>query len=131
MKYRTGFVSNSSSSSFIIAVKQSKKCKECGRADPNFFDFVETISQGSYHNSDATQVHARTLEQVESYIKNNWFPDENESKEIAKLIRKLKKLETQENEVGIVSISYHDDMVKEEYEIQKHKKTITELQIKD
>ena len=42
MKYRNGFVSNSSSSSFLIALKKtSTPCPHCGRKDPDFLDMVE------------------------------------------------------------------------------------------
>jgi hypothetical protein len=40
MKIRMGFVSNSSSSSFIIAVKESEKCAHCGRGDISFLDLI-------------------------------------------------------------------------------------------
>ena len=41
MKTRNGFVSNSSSSSFVIAVKKSDACEHCGRRDPDILALIE------------------------------------------------------------------------------------------
>ena len=43
MKQRNGFVSNSSSSSFVIAIKKSanEPCPHCGRSDPNILGVIE------------------------------------------------------------------------------------------
>jgi len=42
MKFRKGFVSNSSSSSFILAIRKDLDvCSHCGRSDPSFFELVE------------------------------------------------------------------------------------------
>jgi len=44
MKTRNGFVSNSSSSSFIIAIKSGDVCPHCGRKDPDILDFMKNGS---------------------------------------------------------------------------------------
>ena len=50
MKAREGFVSNSSSTSFIVAVRKDiNACPHCGRKDP---DILELIEQMSYTNDD-------------------------------------------------------------------------------
>ena len=40
MKIRNGFVSNSSSSSFIVAVNPKEKCPHCGRSSMNIVDVL-------------------------------------------------------------------------------------------
>lgn len=44
MKIRSGFVSNSSTTSFIVAINHEKlgeKCPHCGRSSPNILDMLE------------------------------------------------------------------------------------------
>jgi len=41
VKTRNGFVSNSSSSSFIIAIKSGDVCPHCGRKDPDILDLMK------------------------------------------------------------------------------------------
>jgi hypothetical protein len=47
MKYRNGFVSNSSSASFIVAVNESVPCKHCGRSDMSILDLIDSASNHS------------------------------------------------------------------------------------
>ena len=43
MKIKNAFISNSSSTSFIIAYKNSKPCEHCGRADFDVIDFFKLL----------------------------------------------------------------------------------------
>jgi len=56
MKTRTGFVSNSSTSSYIIACKPSDICPHCGRSDPDFIGLLTELAQMNDQYSDDTQV---------------------------------------------------------------------------
>jgi len=42
MKIRQGFVSNSSSSSFIVAINPKDKCTHCGRSSPDIVNVLES-----------------------------------------------------------------------------------------
>ena len=53
MKIRNSFVSNSSSTSFIICLKPKESCPHCGRSSPNIIDMIE--GRTSY-GCDDTQV---------------------------------------------------------------------------
>ena len=46
MKIRNGFVSNSSSSSFVVAIKKNdgEVCPHCGRGTPNLLKIIEEKS---------------------------------------------------------------------------------------
>jgi len=51
MKSRNGFVSNSSSSSFILAIKDSEVCPQCGRSlDETLLEAVERLHCSSDDN---------------------------------------------------------------------------------
>ena len=65
MKIRNGFVSNSSSSSFIIAYKVDK-CPHCGRSD----DLEFHIKNSENIHSNDTEIYASGKKDVVEYIEN-------------------------------------------------------------
>lgn len=65
MKVRSGFVSNSSSSSFVIAIRKQEPCECCGRTDP---DFLEAVTAAGNYDADS-EVCADTREEVLDYLK--------------------------------------------------------------
>ena len=77
MKRRSGFVSNSSSSSYIIAIKPGKPCEHCGRSDP---DILTAIRQAGDVDDDS-RVRASGEEEVLDYIKTNYMGDMDEDDE--------------------------------------------------
>jgi hypothetical protein len=66
MKIRHSFVSNSSSSSYIIKINKNTTCKHCGRSDP---DIVEIVRAGDDYGD--TRMEYENKEQVLSDIKHN------------------------------------------------------------
>lgn len=107
MKIRTGFVSNSSSSSYVImAPKQSETCDHCGRSDPNLFNTLKSLS-GYHANLDSeTGVCSKetTLERL-----TEWFEDEDP--ETALMIAKVIELVKDPPsgwEVRLCDIGHHD-----------------------
>ncbi len=107
MKTRYGFVSNSSSSSFIVAFKNiNTPCPHCGRKDPDFLDLLE----GS--DSSKNKIYARTTKKTLSLIRQDeqTFMDAKEYRELKKSIDKYKN--NNEWEVTAISLSYYDDALK-------------------
>ena len=112
MKIRNGFVSNSSSSSFIIAVKKlSTPCKCCGRKDPDILDVLENQSSYSCDN----EVRARGVDIISSLKeRKDWMVPT----EYNLVVEKVKEfLANDEYEVADISISNHssylNDMIEE------------------
>jgi len=100
MKNRKGFVSNSSSSSFIIAIKKDvSKCEHCGRSD---IDLLQLIDYASDYESSVEEVGA---EGVIHEIKNEWY-DNNHSKLIIDKVEEKSK--DKAFKIASVSISYHN-----------------------
>jgi hypothetical protein len=91
MKFRSGFVSNSSSSSFIIAQKMSGYCEHCGRSDPDIFSILR---DSSCEDNNAFEE-----------WRDNIFMDDLSAEELAK----IESFEEKEGfKVFYVEISYHD-----------------------
>jgi len=105
MKIRTGFVSNSSSSSFIIAIDitKNKPCPHCGRSNPDILALIETASCESEDND----VNAIGYDDVmKSFKENTWRSEE----EIKKLISKIEEYESNPKyKMASINISYHNE----------------------
>ena len=110
MKTRSGFVSNSSSSSFIIAYKKADKtpCPTCGRCDLE--NFVDTIERSSVNNDD-NSVNEKGLADVTHSLEEQleWREDPTSIAEIKLVKKEIKRLVKEGWEVANISISYHDE----------------------
>lgn len=107
MKVRNGFVSNSSSSSFIIAIDASNKCPCCGRSDMNILDIVEQVNTTGYVS---TKLISRGAEETIKYWKHNiGFDETNPEKRWEDIFNKIKKFESDGKEIGTIQIENGDE----------------------
>jgi hypothetical protein len=86
MKTRNSLVSNSSSSSFVVAYKSQDKCKCCGRSDPDLKSIIQKCDEYSGSNT----VHASGKTEVIEFLKRDMgdsTPDMDE------LFNKIKQLD--------------------------------------
>jgi hypothetical protein len=100
MKTKQCFISNSSSSSFIIAITKSKPCKVCGRTD---LDVLNIIKEQCTYDGE-TEIDAEGKENIIKYLTENWF----EPKET---IEKLKRYKDTNKQLALVSISQHNELL--------------------
>lgn len=127
MKVRQGFVSNSSSSSFIISINKSEECPHCKRKDSSFIDFIERLQDD--YSGDSTKVHATTADRIIEYINDSYglYLDDADKKKWESVFRKIKKAEKNGKEVAFISISYHDEIAGDEFVTQLRNKTIEKI----
>ncbi len=108
MKTRNGFVSNSSSSSFIIALKSNNNpCPTCGRKDLDFLDMIKKVNP----YSDDNKVDAVGEEEILHYYKREAFYYDDNS--INELKAKMDKYSDKEWKLAAISISYHDEILRQ------------------
>lgn len=125
MKVRNGFVSNSSSSSYIIKInREAECCSKCGKKE-SFLDYLKIRSNfygdsGIEYSSKSNILNEIGL-QIDHTIKNiinaldinpqdrpvNLVPREREL--LKHLTDRFYKLSEIEEELYGISISYHDD----------------------
>lgn len=114
MKTRQGFVSNSSSSSFIVGLKvDSTECPHCHRKDANFFDRLEALGERTW---DESRMKARGVDDVLAQLKEYYTtPDPEDMETYNRLAKEAVELSHRGFEIGSVEISYHDDDLNDEF----------------
>jgi Mg2+ and Co2+ transporter CorA len=100
VKIRTGFVSNSSSSSFIIFIKESDQCPHCGRMDGNFLAML----QEGYGGDDADHISASGFDEIMDNLRDGWCLTEDR---ISGIEEKMKKKKYQKGRLYQISLSNH------------------------
>jgi len=104
MKTRNGFVSNSSSSSFIIAIKNNNiACPCCGRKDPDLVDLIRGNEDSQVYSNNTD----RTLQILEEYV-DDW----SDMKAFLAVRDSIKALDKNEWNVVKVSISNNEDILR-------------------
>ena len=93
MKIRNGFISNSSSSSFIIAFKEGQTCEHCGSKTINLLEVIEGISE------ENTRIRQTGLDAVLEIV-------EDENPRYKEILENATKLNKDGFTIARVSIGY-------------------------
>ena len=101
MKTRNGFVSNSSSSSFILALKSTEVCPHCGRSDETLLEAVERCGERNDDNCVNGVGAEHILYEINRSERNGYHVSDSFKKKIKSY--KNKRAWT----VVDVSVSYH------------------------
>lgn len=102
---RNGFVSNSSSSSFIVSVENNGPCPTCGCEPTTFIDNLQTESW----NVDGTYLIGYGVKEIREELGDRYgWEDDVETNEHEGLIAELQKLEDEGHKVYYLQIAYSD-----------------------
>ena len=120
MKIRNSFVSNSSSTSFIVAIDPGSNppCPHCGRSDFNILDRIRELGDGE---CDDTRILAEGADEVIDFY--DWGSDK-ETREVEGLI---KEYAAKGFQIAYIDISYHDHSLNEEYRALKKSGKLVEI----
>jgi len=115
MKIRNGFVSNSSSSSFIVAIKKEpNKCEHCGRSDPNILD---AIRQKGNCWGEETEIEAVGTDNVLEFVEE--IGEYNGGEYTREIKANINPYDNEDWELAAFYISYRDEVLKEMIENAK------------
>lgn len=115
MKIRNGFVSNSSSSSFLLVLQPSQRCACCGLLAPDFISKLDDIQQSRGYSHD-TCINAIGREGILHYLRSS------ANTELIELVRTTSI--HPDEQFAYVNIGYHE---KELNELINHSKDIRVL----
>jgi len=100
MKIRNGFVSNSSSTSYIVAIqKVLSDCPHCKRTDINIIEYLQNTN-----DSDNSAESLSSSELISATLSNDYLKKDEKNK----TIKKLQSYDDTWN-FARISISYHDE----------------------
>jgi hypothetical protein len=118
MKTRNGFVSNSSSSSFIVAVdpKFSGPCPHCGRSDDNIIERLRKLGE-----CEDSQLRACGKTNVLDYA--DWL-DREEFREVRDAVETYS---AKGFEIAYIEIGNHDESLNDEYRAQVNSGKLVEI----
>jgi hypothetical protein len=110
MKIRTGFVSNSSSSSFILALSDEKECEHCGYSNTKMLDLIVTLFSKGTPLGDFLSSYVSNPDDCISMINEEIAELDRDIEWILKRINVLEKLSA--NDDAIVLFSQWNDIQK-------------------
>jgi hypothetical protein len=107
MKIKFGFISNSSSTSYVVAInkKDEEPCPHCGQKKLSI-DIIDLITNFENINDD-NDVKARGNDEIINYINKNWGPNyliENKG-----ILEELFKYDEGDWQTYMISLSYHNE----------------------
>ena len=119
MKIRNGFISNTSSSSFIIVIdkKLMNECPHCHRHDKNILDLI----LGKTDKWSDTKLRGRGKDGTIAALKN-WSCIEDQEFKLLK--KKIEDADERGMDVGFIDISNHDESLNDEFRSQEKSGTL-------
>lgn len=115
MKIRNGFVSNSSSSSFIIAYKESEVCPTCGNKAGDFLEALRSSLDRNDDNGIYCESYTEVRDELTCRFNDMIECDSKNAKslnvELATIIKRMDELKLKGFNFASIGISYHDEIL--------------------
>lgn len=132
MKIRNGFVSNSSSSSFLVEYKNTDKSFKINNIKFTLEDFIDLLDKGNNWCSDNTHLKYNIVanysgeERYELTQKIKEWNDYASDEDIKFNNRLIKEINKMDKSFLYFQISYHDNIIVKMYDLFKKKKMFKE-----